>query len=254
MSALVLARTSRAEWTRIWTLRSTWWLVLATAVLVLGVGALIGAETTGEAGGPSPGTSAWEVAQVTSLFAVFGISTLAVLAATGDYGTGGIIPTLQWTPRRGTLLTARVGVITLTTAVLGVVLASLAGVLVRVFAPELGLPLVEGLQTRAWLLYLFATCAALAVGLGLLLRNTAGALVSVIALLLVLPILLGNLPFDAARDIALRLPGTSAVFLISGGESGADLTLTSARLTLAAWAVAACCSGGTRLLRSDASR
>ena len=94
--------------------------------------------------------------------------------------------------------------------------------------------------------------ALLGIGLGLATRSTAGALVLAIALLLVLPPLVANLPFDWAATVSSRLPGSGALFLIFGEGPVDDITATSAGLTLLAWAVAALGAGGWRLLRSDA--
>jgi ABC-2 type transport system permease protein len=94
--------------------------------------------------------------------------------------------------------------------------------------------------------------ALLAVGLGLVLRSTAGALVSVIALMLVLPMLVAQLPYEWAVTLSANLPGSGALYLIFGEGPRDDMTTTSARLTLAAWAGAALLAGGWRLLRTDA--
>ena len=50
------------------------------------------------------------------------------------------------------------------------------------------------------------------------------------------------------------MPGSRALFLIFGEGPSDDVTITSARLTLVSWAVAATVAGGWRLLRSDANR
>jgi len=90
--------------------------------------------------------------------------------------------------------------------------------------------------------------------LGLALRSTAGALVTVIALVLVLPLLVAQLPYEWTTTLAAHLPGSGALFLIFGEGPRDDMTTTSARLTLAAWATGALLAGGWRLLRSDANR
>ncbi|KAB7744163.1 hypothetical protein GA707_11995 [Nostocoides sp. F2B08] len=254
MTATILARTCRAEWSRMRSLRSTWILAFATATAVVGLGVLIGVDAAGSATPPPPDATAWEGARVTAMFALFGVLALAVLASTADHATGAIVPTLQWTPRRGVLLTARSAMIASVTTVLGVVLVGVASVVVRWLVPEVGLPLGEGMESLGGLAFLFGTSALLAIGLGLALRSTAGALVTVIALILVLPLVLGNLPQQWAQDVAALLPGSNVIFLISGEGLSDDLTVTSARTTMAAWACTAVAAGGWRLLRADASR
>jgi ABC-2 type transport system permease protein len=235
-------------------LRSTWILAAATATAVVGLGVLIGVDTAGSATPPPPGATAWEGAHFTAMFALFGVLALAVLASTADHATGGIVPTLQWTPRRGVLLTARSAVIAAVTTLMGVLLVGMAAVVIRSLVPAVGLPLRQGLESLGGLAFLFGTGALLAIGIGLALRSTAGALVTVIALILVLPLVLGNLPQQWAQDIAALLPGSSVIFLISGEGLSPGMTVTSARTTMAVWACAVVVGGGWRLLRTDASR
>lgn len=250
----VLARCSRAEWSRIWSLRSSWILALVTAVAVLGVGALIGNDVASDPAGAPQDADAWEGGQLTAMFALFGILALSAVTATADHATGGIVPTLQWTPRRGVLLTARTGVIVATVTLLGVLLVTGASLLVWASAPTLGLPVAGGLKVLGGVGFVLAGGALLAVGLGLLLRSTAGALVTVIALILVLPMLVAQLPYAWAADLSALLPGSSALHLIFGEGPSDDMTVASSRLTLAGWAVAALIAGGWRLLRTDANR
>ena len=253
-TATALARNGRAEWSRIWSVRSSWILALVTAAAVVGLGALIGNDTANSASGVPRGANAWDGGQSTAMFALFGTLALAVVTSAADHGTGAIVPTLQWTPRRGVLLAARSCVIVSTATLLGVVLVGAASVVVWAFVPVSGLPAGAGARFLGGLTFVYATGALLAVGLGLLLRNTAGGLVSVLALVLVLPILLGNLPFDWAVTLSSFMPGSGAIYLITGEGPSDDMTTTSARLTLAAWAVAALLAGGLRLMRSDADR
>ncbi len=248
-TATVLGRTARAEWARIWTVRSSWILVGLTAFAVLGIGALTGFD--GEADAPRLAT-AWEAGLFLTFFALFGGIALSVLAATSDYGTGGIIPTLQWTPRRGVLLLARTTVIVATVAVVSALLVSGGSWLIAAIADRSLTGAVGSLAVTA---YVCGAGALLAVGLGLLTRSSAGALVTALALMLILPLVMFNLPYDWSQWVAERLPGTGALFLIFGnGPPTGSMTPTSARVTLAIWALAALAAGGWRLLRTDANR
>ena len=253
-TATVLTRTAAAEWARVWSVRSSWIFALVTAVAVVGLGTIIGVDTSGDPSGPPQDATAWDGGRLTAMFALFGILAMSVVTSTADHGTGGIVPTLQWTPRRGVLLAARAGVLVALTTLLGVLLVAVASLVVWSFLPDLGLPARQGAETLGGLAFVFATGALLAVGLGLVLRSTAGALVTVIALVLVLPPLLGNLPYTWAVDLSAAMPGSNALFLIFGEGPSDDMTTSSARTTLALWAVAALAAGGWRLLRTDANR
>jgi ABC-2 type transport system permease protein len=252
-TATVLARTSWAELSRISSVRSSWTLALVTAVAVLGLGAVIGYDAADDPSGVPADASAWDGGQPLGMFALFGVLAMAVVTSTADHVTGGIVPTLQWTPRRGVLLAARVGVIVCTTSLLGVLLVAAASVMVWAFRPELGLPLAEGAEILWALAFVYVSGALLAVGLGLFLRSTAGGMVTVIALVLVLPPLLANLPYDWAVTLSALTPGSNTLFLIFGEGPRDDMTVASSRLTLAAWAVTTLAAGGWRLLRTDAN-
>lgn len=250
----LLIRTARAEWMRMWTVRSSWLYALVTAAVVLGFGTILGYDVHGDPPSQQPDQAAWGGGQITGMFGMFGLLGLAVVAATSDHGTGGIVPTLQWTPRRGVLLVARSAVIVVTTTVYGVVLVAGASLVVWMFAPQLGLPVGEGAAALADVAWVYATGGLLAVGLGLGLRSVAGGLVSVLALMLVLPILLGMLSFGWSKDLSAVLPGSGAVHLMIGDPMVAGVTTTDSRIVLVLWALAALVAGGWRLLRSDADR
>ena len=253
-NATVLAHTSRAEWSRIWSVRSSWVLALVTSLAVVGIGTIIGSDGAADPSSVPADATAWDGGRPTAMFALFGVLAMSVITSTADYGTGGIVPTLQWTPRRALLLAARAGVVVATTTLLGVLLVAAASVVVWLFLPDLGLPVGKGAELLGSIGYVYAAGALLAVGLGLALRSTAGGLVTVIALVLVLPPLLGNLPYDWAVDLSAMMPGSNAIFLIIGEGPSDDMTVTSSRVTLAVWALGALLAGGWRLLRTDANR
>ena len=247
------ARTCRAEWSRLWSVRSTWWFVLATAVAGLGIGAILASDASSNPGMEVPPAGAWTGGQFAGMFILFGLLATSVVTTTGDHVTGGIVPSLQWTPRRLILLTARTGVVVGTATAYGLLLVTLASLVVWRFVPSFGLPADGGASTLGGMAFVFATGSLLSVGLGLVTRSTAGGLVGVIALVLVLPLLLGNLPFEAAQQLAEVMPGTSVMHLIF--EEGPEgMTTTSARVTLATWSTVAMVLGGWRLLSRDADR
>jgi hypothetical protein len=250
----VLARSARAEWSRIWSVRSSWILAVVTAVAVVGLGTIIGIDSSDDPSGPPPDASAWDGGQLTGMFALFGILAMSVVTSAADHGTGAIVPTLQWTPRRGVLLAARAGVVVATTTLLGILLVAAASVVIWAFLPQLGLPVADGAEILGGLALVYVCGALLAVGLALVLRSTAGGLVTVIALVLVLPPLMAQLPYDWAVTLSSLMPGSSALFLIFGEGPSDDMTTTSTRLTLAAWGLTALLAGGWRLMRTDANR
>ena len=246
----VFLRAAGAEWVRLRTVRTTWACLLAAAVVVVGLGAIAAAdeaEGTATAANPIVSTFAGEYGV---LLGQFGLLVLALLAVTQEYASGAIGPTLQWTPRRGVLLAARVVVPTVVATVVGVLLALTADVVALLIDPELTLPLGDALTGLARIAAVLAFGALLAVGVGLLLRSTAAGLATVFLLQLVLPFLMQSFNVGWMADLAEWLPGTGAVRTLLGEPD--SLSLGGALVLQACWATAALAAGGWRLLRRDA--
>jgi len=244
----VLARTCAAEWTRLWTVRTTWLFLAAGALVMIGIAATAGSSAASDP--DAAGEAAWVAAEFTTLPGQFAFLALALTLVTSDYATGGILPTLQWTTRRSVLFLART-VVAVTVATSTAVLLALAAVLTALVASRstLALPL-DGADVLATVALVVAGGSALAVGLGFLLRSTAGVVVAVFLLMLVLPIMLPSLPIDWGDEIAQRLPGTGAVNLLLGGIDGMSTASSVAVLTV--WAGTALLLGWLRLVRTDA--
>ncbi|MBY8851137.1 hypothetical protein [Saccharothrix longispora] len=251
-AARVFARTCAAEWTRLWTVRTTWWFLAAAAVVMVGIATVAGLEA-GSDPVPPEGGSAWRMAGVPALPGQFALLALALTAVTSDYATGGIVPTLQWTPRRAMLFLARTTVAVCVATAFGTLLALAAAVTAFTAArPVLVLPVDGGLEVLPDVAFVFAAGAVLAVGLGFLLRHTAATLVAVFLLMLVLPLMLPNLGVEWASALADALPGAGAAFLLIGEVPG--MTRTSSVVTLLCWAAGALLLGWLRLARDDANR
>jgi hypothetical protein len=250
----VFARTCAAEWIRLWTVKATWWFLAVAASIMVGLGAVAGFDTGGDPT-PSPDTSAWAAAHFTVLPAQFAFLALVLTAVTSDYATGGIIPALQWTPRRTILFLGRTVVAVGTATALGALLALASAVAAFAAArPVLSLPLDEGIDTLATVAFVFAAGTALAAGLGFVLRNTAGGLVAVFLLILLLPLVLPQFGYDWLTTVADLLPGSRAVFLLNGEPTDRGFTNASSVIVMLAWAVGTLLLGWLRLLRDDANR
>lgn len=245
-------RNAAAEWDRLWSVRSTWAFTAATTLAVLGIATLIGIDASSDPSTISQGSSAWDGTRPTCMFALFGVLALSVVTATSDHATGNIIVSLQWTPRRRVLLTARILTIVATTTALGTVLVALATLTVHTMVPRVQILEAEGARTLGNLILVLACGSALAVGLGLLLRSTAGAMVLVIALVLVAPPLMAQLPYDWALQVSAHLPGSSTLLLFFGEGPIDTMSDTAARVTLGLWGLGALAAGGWRFTHADA--
>lgn len=252
-TATLLARAGAAEWTRLWTVRTTWWCLLAAAVGIVGMGALLGLDASGmPADAPRP--AAWQAGEIALLPGQFALLVLVLLAVTSEYATGSITTTLQWTPHRWHVLLTRAVVPVSVATVAGVVLVLGADLTAWAIFPELELSVPGVAGSLAVAAGVLAAGGLLAVGAGLLLRSTAGALAVVFLSLLVLPFVLPQFGVQWMSTVATYLPGGAAMFLLIGVEPpGATHTTATAAALLTAWASGALLAGGLSFLTRDSS-
>src|SRR5918993_869078 len=247
-TATVFARAASAELLRLRTVRTTWWCLLAATVTVVGIGVIMAfdAENVTASGELPPATSAGEFGVLLGQFALL---VLALLAVTQEYASGAIAPTLQWTPRRRVLLAARVTVPVVVATVAGVLLALVADVAAWLIA-DLTLAPADVVESLARIAAVLVAGGVLAVGVGLLLRSTAGALATVFLLQLVLPFLLPAFGVQWMADLGELLPGSGAVWMLLGEPE--EMSAGQASALLVGWSGAALVAGGSSLLRRDA--
>ncbi len=213
----------RSEFTKIRSVRSTYWTLIALVVTCVGIGALFSwGQTTrisqakiGQTrfGQPiPPGLRAQHIAQVaaevkagavsTSLFGLLLgqliIIVLGALVITSEYSTGMIMTSLTSMPRRGRVFAAKATVFGLIALVVGLITSFLAfftGQLI-LSSQHVNATLSDPNALRQVIgggLFL-AVCGLLSFGLGAILRHTAGAISAGIGLMLVLFILSNFLP------------------------------------------------------------
>nr|MDQ2811493.1 ABC transporter permease subunit [Actinomycetota bacterium] len=195
---LTWPRVLRSEWTKLWSLRSSVYTLLTSAVVMTGFGLIFAAAAqtaspsrSGPSGALDPATASLGGVYLAQLV----IAVLGVLLISGEYSTGSIRSTLAAVPARLPVLWAKGVVLTAVTLVL------MAAAAVAAFLSGQAILSGKHLQTslsdpgvlRAVLgaaLYL-TVVALLGLGLGALLRHTAAAIGIAAGLLLVLPILSG---------------------------------------------------------------
>ena len=187
-----------SEWTKIRTLRSTFFALAATMVLGVGLGALISYESAVHY---APGQGLWDPTQASLnglAAAQLTIGVLGVLAITGEYATGMIRTTLAAVPRRGRLLLAKASVFTAVAFVVGEAvswLAFLVGqLLISSYMPSASLSQANVLRAVVGGGLYLTLVGLMGVAVGTILRHTAGAVTTVIAILFVLPGVLQALP------------------------------------------------------------
>jgi len=211
------ARVLLSEWTKIRSLRSTSFSLLAAVVFIIGFSVLVPwvivahwpPRDPREALGFDPTTRA-----LSGIFlAQLAIGVLGVLLITGEYATGMIRATFAAVPARLPVLWAKAAVFAAVTLVLmvpTVLGAFLIGQSILT-SKHLQTSLSSSGVLRAVIgAALFLTVVGLlGIGLGALLRNTAGGISTLFGLLFVLPIIVRFLPSSWSDPINKYLPSNA---------------------------------------------
>ncbi|WP_067478060.1 ABC transporter permease subunit [Actinomadura hibisca] len=222
-------QTLTAEWTKIRTVRSTFWTLLAGAVVVIGFSALWALLFTASYDQLSPADRAslgpTTPMQIAFYFGMVIFGVLGVLVITGEYATGMIRTALTAVPNRARYLAAKAVVLALVVLVAGMVV-SFASFFVgqailstKDLGGSLGDPGV--LRAVAGGGVFLMLIALMALGVGVILRHTAGSVVVVFVLLFVLGIVGGFLPGEWGATVAKYLPSNagSAILEPQPGDS-----------------------------------
>jgi hypothetical protein len=206
----------RSEWTKLWSLRSTGWTLLATVVVTIGLSTLISwAVTTQPDTGPSGPLDVTEATLSGLMLGQLAIAVLGVLIITGEYATGSIRSSLAAVPARLRLLTAKAVVIAVVGFVTGVLACFPSFYIGMTFfnAHHQGVGIGEPHVLRAVIggAVLLTACGLFGYAIGILMRHTAGAITVSVALLFLIPIVLVAIPAEIVQTI-------NKYFLSSAGD------------------------------------
>jgi ABC-2 type transport system permease protein len=251
-----------AEWTKLRTLASSFWLAAAAALLTVGASAAVTATTT-----YSPSNSL----QDTTKLALTGIdlgqslvAILAILAVSNEYSTGTIQTTLVAIPRRIRLLAAKATPITVTVLIVATVAVVGCLLAARIILPHSGYTPTHGYAllslgrstVRAAIgsvLYLILI-ALLSLGIATAIRGTAASVGTVLGLLYLPPMaaqLMGNTAWQRHLD---QIAPTTAGLAIQATTNLRNLPIApwAGLGVLAAWAGGTLLAGGLLLRLRDA--
>jgi ABC-2 type transport system permease protein len=208
------AHVVRSEWTKLASLRSTRWSLLAAFVSMAGLGVLVAAVqmsrwTHLEAheratyNSLDPAVGGWHLAQLA-------IGVLGVMVISGEYSTGMIRSSLMAVPRRLPVLWAKMGVFAAITFVLTLVASFISFFAVQAVVTQhhqqhaLGDP--DALRVVIGTALFLTALSVMTVALGAIVRNTAGGIALFVGLLFVLPGIAAILPASVADSINPYLP------------------------------------------------
>jgi hypothetical protein len=239
------------EWHKLRTVRSTWWIVAVFTASMIGLAVLV----LGHEGYPrmsAADRASFDPVHDSFIGLVLGqllTGTLGVLAITTEFSSGMIRATFAAVPRRPLVLAAKaavLGAVTLTAGELAA-FASVAAGQAALQAPAPHAALGQPGVLRAVLMAgaYPALIALIGLGLGALVRHTAGGICALVGVLFVLPLLFVSPalqdtsqnflphPMANAMTAVMPLPGTLPAGLIFALLCGYALAV----LAVGAWAL-----------------
>ncbi|MCW2599839.1 MAG: putative transporter transrane protein [Frankiales bacterium] len=254
------ARVMRSEWTKVRSLRSTVFSLLAAVAFVIGLSLLVPTVTVAHWSSRTAAEAATFDPTTRSLAGVFlaqlAIGVLGVLLITGEYATGMVRATFAAVPTRLPVLWGKAAVfagVTLALTVPAVLAAFLIGQSIfssKSIQTDLGQPgVVRAVLGAA--LYLTAV-GVLGLGLGALLRNTAAAISTLFGLLFVLPIIVHFLPTSFSDAVDKYLPSSAGQAITHVTADPLSLSPWTGFAVFCLYAVAALAAAAVSLRRRDA--
>ncbi len=251
-----------SEWTKLRSVRSTYWTLFAAAVTTIGLSAIVcGVYVAQYATMTAKSRAGFDPASfslIGGVLAQLAIAVLGVMVITGEYGSGTIHTTFAAVPQRLTVLGAKAAVFAAVTLVVTTVASFIAffigqGIL---SAKGIGIGIADPGALRAVVgtgLYL-AVLGLLALGLGTLIRKTAGSITAIFGIIFVLPVVFGLLP-SSMSGLQKFLPTTAGQAVINSGTNARGVSSLSPWVGLGVfglYAVAALGGAAYTLVRRDA--
>lgn len=254
------SRVLRSEWMKMRTLRSSWLTMALAIASVPGIGLAIAWSTAHD----WSNMRAREQAHFNPLgdplsgfnLAQLAIGVLGVLLIAGEYSGGMIRASLGAVPKRLPVLWAKLAVF------MSLTLVTMLPVAVFTFFASQRLLSSAHIQTtwdtpnvaRSVIgigLYL-TVVAALALGLGAIIRNVAGAIGAFVGILLVLPVIASALPPTWGNRINKWLPSNAGQALMSFGSDNTTLSPWRGFIVFCLYAIITVAAAAVLLRRRDA--
>ena len=257
-SWLVRARDVLAfEWIKLRSVRSNYWTLLIAAMVTVGVTAIV-AQSIASAPAPPPGGP---VNPLTGSFLGYGeytvlpVTVLSVLTFTSEYASGLIRTTFTAVPQRRAVLAAKAAVTGAAALTAGELLAFACFLFTQaILSRHHGLALSHPGALRAVLAagLVLAACAVAGVGVGAVIRHTAGAIAAAITVIYLLAVLCLFLPHPWKDRLGrFTLPFTAYQLVTLHPQPGL-LSPGLSLLILIGWPAAALLAAALVITRRDA--
>jgi ABC-2 type transport system permease protein len=255
-------RLLRSEWTKLWSLRSTRWSLLAAFVAMAAGGIVSAAVSMSQWSQLSAHDRATFDAVDTSVIGLNGaqlaIGVLGVLVVSGEYSTGMIHASLMAAPRRLPVLWAKIGVFATVTFVLMLLASTISFLAVQLIVSghhqqhAIGDP--GALRVVIGAALFLAVLGVMTIGMGALVRSSAGGIAMFVGVLLIVRLLVKFLPSTIADSVVPFLPGLAgtAVATHTQFEEAHHLSPWGGLAVFCGYAALAVAAGAVVLMRRDA--
>jgi len=254
------ARVALSEWTKLRSLRSTRWSLFAAVLLTIGFPVLFAFVTSSHWGSMSPHDRAdrhpLDIALAGVAVSQLAIAVLGVLVITGEYSTGMIRASFSAVPKRLPVLWAKAFVFAVVTLALMV-----PSVLAAFFSSQAILSRHDILQISfshpgvarsviGGAVYLVLV-GIFALGIGAIVRNTAGGIATFAGIFFVIPPLMNVLPASWNHAISKYLPLESGTQLFSLTHDSSSLSPLGGGLVFVGYCAFVIALAAVLLVRRD---
>jgi ABC-2 type transport system permease protein len=260
---LTAAGILRSEWIKLRSVRSTVWSYAIIVVVSFAIALLLAATISFDGAAPPAEMQTSIVLQASTFGIYFGqlvVGVLGVLTISGEYSTGMVRSTLTAVPKRLPALAAKAVVLFVTTFVVGLVGVFGSLLIATPLLASHGVEadygdgaLIGSLLLAA--LYL-ALVAVFALGLGTILRSSAGGIAAALGTILLLPTVVSLIAAltraEWATDLMPYLFSNAGTGMYTPGAGGTGLDQGQNTLVVLGWVVVSLVAGALLLKRRDA--
>jgi ABC-2 type transport system permease protein len=248
-----------SEFLKIRTVRSSYALLATVgAMMALGVVMVIGMTVDFDSSSVEEQAhfAGADASVIVIPFTQFCLAAFGALAVTSEFGTGMIRPSLVAVPRRRAIVAGKVVVVGGLTLAVGQLVAFGSYLVSSLIAGGHPAPLWPWKSTSDAMVAVLSNGLSIMViglvglGVGLIVRSTAGALITIVALLLVLPVVAFFVPKPWDERVAsVMLPNLAPQ--VSGTAGVGLLSPTGALVVMVTYVVVALGAGALALSRRD---
>lgn len=259
-----------AEWIKMRSLRSTYWVLVLSAVVAIAVnvnGVHSDLPYIDKPRPPFPGEPSYRYDPLFHGLSSIAADVMALAAASvgaitvfGEYTTGMIRTTFAAVPDRRAVITAKVVLVSVITLALGPIVSvtSFLTINAMLASRHVGLSIHDPGCLRAVAAYALVVpvCALIGMAFGAVLRHATASIVAVVGVLFIVPLLFGGDRYRFLKEIGNHLPLAAQARLALNPESSTSLgahpgTITGSWTALAAWALVSVIVAVTVVRRRD---